>query len=72
MLFLTKVFVSDRGHEEDRILGPFLDTGEVEEGETAGTAPHLESEGERDDGCYEVVQTGSVCVCVHVLLVGSS
>lgn len=40
MLLLTEVFIGDGGHEEGRVFGPLLNTGEVEEGETAGAAPH--------------------------------
>lgn len=40
MLLLTEVFISDRGDEEGRVSGPFLNTGQVEERETAGAAPH--------------------------------
>lgn len=45
MLLLTKVFISDGRDEEGRVSGPFLNTGEVEEGETAGAAPHLDTGG---------------------------
>jgi len=41
MLLLPEVFVRDGGDEEDRVSGPFLDAGQVEEGEAAGAAPHL-------------------------------
>lgn len=47
MLLLTKVFISGRGDKEGRVFGPFLNTGEVEERETAGAAPHLQTEGQR-------------------------
>lgn len=39
-LLLSKVLVCDRRHQEDRVSSPFLHTGQVEEGETARTAPH--------------------------------
>lgn len=42
MLLLAEVFISDGGDEEGRVSGPLLNAGEVEEGETAGAAPHLE------------------------------
>lgn len=41
MLLLTKVFISDGGDEEDRVSGPFLNAGQVEEGEASRAAPHL-------------------------------
>lgn len=51
MLLLTEVFISDRGDEEGRVSGPFLNTGQVEERETAGAAPHLGREREVSFDC---------------------
>lgn len=40
MLLLTKVVIGDGGDEEGGVSGPLLNTGQVEEGEAAGAAPH--------------------------------
>lgn len=41
MLLLTEVFIGDGADEEDGVSGPFLNAGQVEEGEAPGAAPHL-------------------------------
>lgn len=46
VLLLTEVFVGHGGHEEDRVPGPLLDAGQVEEGEAAAAAPHLQGAGQ--------------------------
>lgn len=77
VLLLTEVFISDGRDEEGWVSGPFLNTREVEERETAGAAPHLggrkkgRKEGRKEGkertrviSPYEIYDHVKLCVCV--------